>query len=438
MSKRALMVVSAFLANASVAGSAHADTVCTTIDEFNALMTGSGNAKRAVTLKYDVIGVNPADFAGSKGCLVDFHDTRCAAGAGATLKVYGPYEPPNTAHPAGTLKFEFGNYCCPAPPCVTESWTEPNASAQVFFDGSEQCTVTAWLDPEHIGYKIECGTAIFEGLGDNVDDLMVDQIAMLQRVDGGWAMPNAVSTANEVCYEEDDPPNPNQPTTMDVPVLEDVTVSPGNPTSVYPVPADLTVGSEDGEIYLKFDLSSIPGTVTKAEIFLHLSDDGSAAGDGGDAFLVSDTAWSETTLTWNHRPPAQGTSLARQSPIAADSWYSWDVSAAVSAPGVYSFAIKPQSSDANGAHFFAKESASSSTPYIHVEFVAGQDPGHDPPGGNNPEDPGGPNGDGTGLGAPQLPANGCGCRVGQRDANQALLFLGALGVLAGMRRRRRR
>ena len=427
-------LMAALVLSSSLAASARADTVCTTIDEFNALMTGTGNAKKAVTLTYDVTGVNPADFAGSKGCLVDFHDSRCAEGAGGTLKVYGPYDPPNTAHPAGTLKFEYGNYCCATTPCVTESWTEPNASAQVFFDGSEQCTVTAWLDPDHIGYKIECGTAVFEGLGDNVDDLMVDQIAMLQRVDGGWAIPNAVSMAHEVCFEEE-PPEPNQPLAMDVPVIEDVTVSPSSPNSVYPVPADLTVGAEDGEIYLKFDLSSVPGTIVKAEILLHVSDDASANGDGGDAFAVLDNGWSETTLTWSHRPDVQGASLSRQGPIAAVDWYRWDVSAAVSDPAIYSFAIRPQPSDANGAHFFSKEATSSTPPYLRIEYTEGPAGQDSPDGEREPPTTSGPGG-----GTAQLPlAQGCACRVPNRTTgNHALLILGAFGLLLGEIRRRRR
>jgi len=447
MKTRALLSMgSALLVSSSLIGSARADTVCKTIDEFNALMSGSAESLAKVTLKFDVTGVNPADFAGSKGCLVDFHDTLCAAGAGATLKVYGPDDPPNTAHPAGTLKFEFGNQCCPVAPCQTESWAEPNASAQVFADGTEHCTVNAWLDPDQIGYKIECGTAAFEGAGDNVDDLKVNRIAMLQRIDGGWAIPNGVSMSNEVCFEQA-PPDPNRPVSMDVPVLEDVTVSVATPSSVYPAPEDLSVGANDSEIYLKFDLAGVPGKVQKAVIFLHQSDDGSANGDGGDAFVVPGVGWSESTLTWSNRPAAEGASLARQGPVSAYDWYRWDVSAAVSTPGVYGFAIRPETSDANAAHFFSKE-ASSSPPYLHVEYVPG-DVGGSGGGaassgtsGATSGSSGGADGDepagSTGAEADpvDLDNHGCGgCQVPQkRGGNPALLLL-TLGLALGAARR---
>jgi hypothetical protein len=237
----------------------------------------------------------------------------------------------------------------------------------VFVDGTEQCTVRVWLNPTDYGYHIDCAGTLFDAIGDNNHDLRVTQISILERTDGGWAMPNAVSSNEQICYEPPvlDPVGP----ALTIGVLEDVTASAGLPDTVYPDVADLSVGSGDGEIYLKFDLGSVPGLVTSAEIAMHRSNVTSADGSGGDAFLVPDSSWSETTLTWNSRPAVAGGSLARVSPVPDYDWYTWDVTAAVTGLGVHSFAIVPTAADTNGAHFFSKEGSPTLRPELRVEYV---------------------------------------------------------------------
>lgn len=82
------------------------------------------------------------------------------------IKVYGPDDPPNDAHPTGTLKMEYGNSCC------GEHWADPNASDPVFADGSETCTVEMWVNPMdaadpmiHPGAQEVCN-----GIDDDCDD----------------------------------------------------------------------------------------------------------------------------------------------------------------------------------------------------------------------------------------------------------------------------
>ena len=78
---------------------------CLTVDEFNTWMATHA-AATDVTLRFDATGVNPSDFAGTKGALADLTDLGCAEGGSLGLKVYGTDDPPNTSHPAGTLKQE--------------------------------------------------------------------------------------------------------------------------------------------------------------------------------------------------------------------------------------------------------------------------------------------------------------------------------------------
>ena len=347
---------------------ARADLQCTTVEAYNAAMVGD-DATTSLTLEFDVTGVDPADFFGSKGCLAELDDNRCSVGTGmaaANVKVYGPADPPNAAHPAGTIKFEYGNECCASPPCG-EGWASPNPSATVFVDGSEHCTVKVWLDPAQYGYSIDCGAGAFEAVGDNVDGLMVNRVALLQRNDGGWAIPNGVSTWNQLCYEP--PVAAPGSTSLTVPILEDASVSVGAPDAVYAPVEDLSVEANDSQFYVKFDLGAVPGHVVKAELFLHLSDDPSAGGDGGDLYSVADDTWHESTVTWNARPATQGAALGRKAPLSAFDWYVWDVSSAISDPDVYSFAVVPQPTDANGGHFFSKEASASFAPYLYVEYV---------------------------------------------------------------------
>lgn len=441
MTTRALRVLlPALLLSASWSVAARAEQ-CMDVAQFNTFMgTASGPTSR-VTLTFDVTGVNPGDFASSKGCLAELLDSRCVAGSTANLKVYGPYNPPNTSHPAGTLKFEFGNQCCAKQPCQAEGWASPNASATVFSNGGEKCAVKITLDPLHIAYHLDCGGgAIFDAIGDNVDGIVVDRIAILKRVDGGWAMPNASASAVKVCF--DPPAIAPGVLTMDVPVLEDVTASISSP-GVYPGFQELGVEANDSEIFLKFDLGAISGQIKKAKIYLHESDIASSNGDGGDAYLVPSSAWSEGSLTWGTRPSTSGASLARVSPISAFDWYSWDVSAAVQTPATYSFAIRPEPGDTNGAHFFSKEGSKPFAPYMHVEYVAG-DGGLDS-GAGDPRWDGGLVIDGggrppVGFGDPGLAesGNGCSCSVrAQRARGDTLALVVLAGICLRIIRRRR-
>ena len=122
---------------------AAAEPVCGTVEAFNQAMADAGTTATEVTLTFDVLGVDPNDFAGSKGSLAQMRNTTCAAGQDAVIKVYGPEDPPNVAHPSGTLKLEHGNACCGGE--CGEQWADPNASAVVFVDGTEQCAVTMWI-----------------------------------------------------------------------------------------------------------------------------------------------------------------------------------------------------------------------------------------------------------------------------------------------------
>jgi MYXO-CTERM domain-containing protein len=439
----------------AIASTARAETTCMSIDEFNVYMSQNGLHTPAATLTFDVTGVDPNDYVATKGALVEFADLGCAAGpAGFTTKLYGPDDPPNLSHPPGTLKQEFNDACCAQADCP-EGWADPNASAQIFVDGSEQCLVTAWIDPAEHGYTIDCDGTVYEGVGPNLYGVQIDAVSILVGTDGAlWPMPNAISTTNEICFEPptDDPdPGPDMQT-MDVAAIEDVTASAAFPDAVYPEVADLSAGAGDSEFFVKFDLGAIPGTIVSAHLQLASMPDNSADGDGADVWFVADNDWSEATLTWNGRPAPSGAALDRVGPVALGQTYVLDVSAAVADPGVYSFALVPQAGDQNGIHFLSTEGSATQGPVLHIEYVI-VDGGADGTGsaggtsngsgsaGVETSDAGtaadtGPAGGLPGLDGSRGGDSGCTCRGGGGDLG-GLCGLGLLGLgLLGLRRRR--
>jgi poly(beta-D-mannuronate) lyase len=78
--------------------------------------------------------------------------------------------------------------------------------------------------------------------------------------------------------------------------------------------------------YLRFDLSGVSGTVSSAVLKLYGKiDDNRASNVPISAFAVSNTTWTESTITWNNKP-ATGASL--ETTTVTDSiarFYTWDI-----------------------------------------------------------------------------------------------------------------
>ncbi|WNR42770.1 CBM96 family carbohydrate-binding protein [Paenibacillus roseipurpureus] len=67
------------------------------------------------------------------------------------------------------------------------------------------------------------------------------------------------------------------------------------------------------EAYVKYDLTSVTGTVTSAKIDLNLTTAGATA-PNQVVELVSDNSWTESGITWNNKPASSGTVLATFAP----------------------------------------------------------------------------------------------------------------------------
>lgn len=432
-------------------GPARADTRCVSVAAFNDWMQDH-EATDTLTLQFDVTGVNPADFPDTKGALADFTDLGCPEGAGNVIKVYGPAEPENTAHPAGTLKQEYG-YAC-GPTAGEETWASPNPSEVVFVDGSERCDVTMWIDPLSFGYTLDCAHGRFEAEGENTPAMPVDYIEMFALTDGStWELDHAVSTWNEVCFDAgeaggadtggDPDTGGGEGGSVEVAAVEDVTVAVDHATSVYSDETDLCVEAGYSEVYLKFDLSAVPGAITGATLTVDARADGSANGSGAEVYAVADTSWSEASLTWAQRPGGSGAALDRIGPIEPSGQYSLDVGAALSAPGIVAFALIPAASDTDGAHFESGEGAPDAAPRLVVTWEATT--GDDNSGDGGDSGGTGASDSGQAAGVDDPPASGeapgermspgCGCAAQGAGPSGALMVLAFAALGLGWRRR---
>lgn len=258
----------------------------------------------------------------------------------------------------------------------------------------------------------------------------------------------------------DVPPLPAN--TLEFPAVEDVTVAPSLPAAVYADVNDLSVGANDSEFYLKFRVGGLPGRVVRAQLVLRSSAYSSAVGDGASVFLARRDDWSESTLTWNARPGPLGARLARIQGVREDTLYAVDLpTGVIQSPGVYAFAVLPEASDDDSAHFDARERAPGRGPVLRLTVdptLPPLDAGAPAIDARSPltdvvtaRDAGAPNDLATpadvvtardagppptaDLGAPSdLPVTGaCGCRA-RRRSNHTFGWLVAVALLARRRR----
>ena len=75
------------------------------------------------------------------------------------------------------------------------------------------------------------------------------------------------------------------------------------------------------------------------------------------------TAWVESGLKYNNAPPVSGTPLSSLGSVATGTWVEFDVTAAVTGNGTYSFAIT--SSSSNSVYYNSKD-AGSNTPVLVI------------------------------------------------------------------------
>lgn len=143
----------------------------------------------------------------------------------------------------------------------------------------------------------------------------------------------------------------------------DARVMQGSPNSNYgggPV-----LGADNSpviETYLRFNVSGISGTVTRARLRFYVTN---PTGNAPAVYRADpNVLWSETGITWNNKPPRVGGIIANLGSISADRYVEYNLTTTVTGNGTYTFNLKAESSD--GADFSSKD-ASSNRPQLVIE-----------------------------------------------------------------------
>ncbi len=95
-------------------------------------------------------------------------------------------------------------------------------------------------------------------------------------------------------------------------------------------------GSPVSIAYLKFDVRGLTVAPTKATLKVFVPTSTTTSINAGK---VADSTWTETGLNWTNRPAVSPPSIPSPTPIAANSFVSYDVTTMVTGNGLVSFAI---------------------------------------------------------------------------------------------------
>lgn len=133
--------------------------------------------------------------------------------------------------------------------------------------------------------------------------------------------------------------------------------------------------------YLKFNVSGLTGEVRSAKLVLTVGqDERDGSSHGGSIFSVSNnfknlnSPWTESLLNAGNAPEISGSAFATAGPVAPLQKVEFDVKAAVSGNGIYSFALS--STSKNRAKYYMKEGT---FPPELVLVTAGSGGGNTPP-----------------------------------------------------------
>jgi phosphatidylinositol-3-phosphatase len=136
----------------------------------------------------------------------------------------------------------------------------------------------------------------------------------------------------------------------------------GSATSLY------TDGSPFFRSYLRFDLSGVAGTVTKATLRVYAVT-GGAAGEVYDVHGSSDTSWSESGITYSNAP-AFGATVASSGALSAGAWTSVDVTSLVHAGAAATVVLT--TNNVTRVRYTSRETTTS--PQLVVDYVVGTPP----------------------------------------------------------------
>jgi hypothetical protein len=144
-------------------------------------------------------------------------------------------------------------------------------------------------------------------------------------------------------------------TTLTFAPTADAYVRQASPNANYGTKTNLMVQSDPipYKSYLQFAVSGVTGTVQSAKLRIYAYNGTS----GPPAVYATGNSWTEKGITWANAPASSGSPLSKPASIATNSWVEYDVTAAVTGNGTYSFVLPPTSTDFLG--LYSRESSQS-------------------------------------------------------------------------------
>src|SRR5690349_12954149 len=99
----------------------------------------------------------------------------------------------------------------------------------------------------------------------------------------------------------------------------------------------------DIESFLRFTVNGVTGSVQNAKLRVYITNNNSS---NGPAAYAANNSWTETGITWNNRPARTSGALDNKGATSRSSWVEYNVTAAVTGNGTYTFVLAADSSDA--------------------------------------------------------------------------------------------
>jgi chitodextrinase len=151
--------------------------------------------------------------------------------------------------------------------------------------------------------------------------------------------------------------------TLTLTPVADSYVDSSNPTATHGTSTQLRVdGSPLVDSYLRFDLGSVPGTITGLSLKVFATSSSSA---GYAVRSVAGNTWSESALDWDNAPPIGSANVGTSGAFASNTWTTAVVSPLINGNGLLSMAMIGISSTA--VSFSSREGAN--PPQLVVTYV---------------------------------------------------------------------
>jgi acid phosphatase type 7 len=126
----------------------------------------------------------------------------------------------------------------------------------------------------------------------------------------------------------------------------DARVQESNPSTNYGTSSYLVVdgvNNPDIESFIRFAVNGVTGSIQNAQLRVYVTTNSSA---NGPAAYGANNSWTETGITWNNRPSRIGGALDNKGSTSRNSWVEYNVTAALTGNGTYTFVLAADSSDA--------------------------------------------------------------------------------------------